>query len=180
MRAALALLFGMAPLLAACNQQMAEQPRYNPLDASNQFADGRSARMPVAGTIDRSADLAAASQTIPYPITLALLQHGRERFEIFCAPCHGRAGDGRGVIPRHGFPSPPSYHQDALRQASDRHFYDVITNGYGVMYSYRSRVPPADRWAIVAYIRALQYSRHAPVAELSGDLKAKLQGEAAP
>ncbi|CDX11863.1 quinol:cytochrome C oxidoreductase [Mesorhizobium sp. LCM 4577] len=180
MRAALAVLVGMAPLLAACKQQMAEQPRYNPLDASNEFADGASARMPIQGTIERGEDLAATPQTIPYPITFALLQHGRQRFEIFCAPCHGRAGDGRGVIPRHGFPSPPSYHQDALRQASDRHFYDVITNGYGVMYSYRSRVPPADRWAIVAYIRALQYSRDAPVAELSEDLKAKLRSEAVP
>nr|WP_284452420.1 cytochrome c [Mesorhizobium sp. WSM4875] len=180
MRAAAALLIGMAPILAACKQQMAEQPRYNPLDASNQFADGASARMPIAGTVERNEELAAGPQTIPYPITLALLQHGRQRFEIFCAPCHGLAGDGRGVIARHGFPSPPSYHQDALRQASDRHLYDVITNGYGVMYPYGSRVPPADRWAIVAYIRALQYSRDVPMAQLSDDLKARLQGGAAP
>lgn len=180
MRSALAILLCTMPFLASCKQQMAEQPRYNPLDASNQFANGASARIPIPGTIARSEDLATAPRTIPYPITLALLQRGRQRFEIFCAPCHGSTGDGRGIIPRHGFPSPPSYHQDALRQAPDGHFYDVITNGYGAMFPYRSRVPPTDRWAIVAYIRALQYSREVPVSELTDDLKARLQVEAAP
>lgn len=180
MRRAVLVLFAVMPLLAACDQQMAEQPRYSPLDASNQFEDGASARMPVAGTVARSTVLAETPQTIPYPVTLEVLQRGRERFEIFCAPCHGRAGDGRGVIPRHGFPSPPSYHQDALRQATDRHFYDVITNGYGVMYSYAARVPPRDRWAIIAYIRTLQYSRDVSVAALPEELRQKLQSEASP
>lgn len=174
----LALLIG--PFLAGCDQDMADQPRYDPLEKSSQFSDGMSARTPVPGTVARDADLAPAPQAMPTPVTMALLQHGRERFEIFCAPCHGRAGDGRGVVVRHGFPPPPSYHQDALRQAPDRHFYNVITDGYGAMYSYAARVPPADRWAIVAYIRALQYSRNAPAAALSPALRTRLQAEASP
>lgn len=103
----------------------------------------------------------------PLPVTLALLARGRERFNIYCAPCHSRAGDGDGMIVRRGFPPPPSYHTDRLRAAPDSHFYDVISNGYGVMYPYADRINPGDRWAIVAYIRALQLSRHAPRAALS-------------
>jgi mono/diheme cytochrome c family protein len=180
MKQALCLIALMGPLLTGCDQQMADQPRYDPLEKSDQFSDGMSARTPVPGTVARDADLAATPQEIPTPVTLAMLQRGRERFEIFCAPCHGRAGDGRGVVVRHGFPAPPSYHQDALRQASDRHFYDVITNGYGAMYSYAARVPPADRWAIVAYIRTLQYARTVPAAALPAELRGKLQAEASP
>ena len=96
---------------------------------------------------------------IPYPITMRLLQRGRERFQIYCEPCHSPLGDGDGMIARRGFPHPPSYHIARLRAAPDRHFYDVITNGYGIMYSYADRVAPEDRWAIVAYIRALQRSQ---------------------
>lgn len=166
-------------LIAGCRQDMEDQPRYDPLEASNQFADGMSARTPVAGTVARDADL-TPSEGIPYPITIELLQRGRQRFDIFCSPCHGRTGDGHGMIVQRGFPAPPSYHQDALRKASDRHFYDVITNGYGAMYSYAARVPPQDRWAIVAYIRALQYSRDAPVAELPQILRRRLEAEASP
>lgn len=98
----------------------------------------------------------------PLPVTMALLERGRERFDIYCAPCHGRSGDGDGMIARRGFPAPPSYHTDRLRQAPDSHFYQVISDGYGVMYPYADRVDPHDRWAIVAYIRALQLSQHAP------------------
>jgi mono/diheme cytochrome c family protein len=180
MRTALALTVPIALLLAGCDQDMADQPRYDPLEASSQFADGMSARTPVSGTVARDADLAPAPQAIPTPVTMEMLQRGRERFDIFCAPCHGRSGDGRGVIVRHGFPAPPSYHQDALRQAPDRHFYDVISNGYGAMYSYAARVPPADRWAIVAYIRALQVSRDVPLAALPANLRAKLQAGPSP
>jgi mono/diheme cytochrome c family protein len=167
------LLF-LVLLLAGCKQDMADQPRYNPQARSNAFADGKSARTPVMGTVEREADLAETPDTIPVPVTMALLEHGRERFDIFCSPCHGRAGDGRGMVVERGFPAPPDFDQEALRRAPDRHFYDVITSGYGVMYSYASRVPPADRWAIVAYIRALQYSRHAPADALPQDLRAKL------
>jgi mono/diheme cytochrome c family protein len=101
----------------------------------------------------------------PPPVTSALLARGRERFDIFCAPCHGLAGEADGVIVKHGFPKPPSYHSDALLNASAQHLYDVISNGYGVMYAFADRVEPQDRWAIVAYIRALQLSQHATVAE---------------
>lgn len=110
----------------------------------------------------------------PLPITPALLDRGRERFNIYCAPCHSMAGDGDGMIARRGFPSPPSYHTDRLRNAADSHFYQVITNGYGVMYSYADRIAPQDRWAIVAYIRALQLSQHAPASLLSDDDREKL------
>lgn len=169
-----------ALLVAGCRQDMEDQPRYDPLEASNQFADGMSARMPVSGTVTRGADLSPVPDKIPYPITIELLQRGQQRFDIFCSPCHGRTGDGHGMVVERGFPAPPSYHQDALRKATDRHFYDVITNGYGAMYSYAARVPPQDRWAIVAYIRALQYSRDAPVAELPQSLRARLEAEVSP
>lgn len=103
----------------------------------------------------------------PLPITSALLTRGRERFDIFCAPCHSRVGDGDGMIARRGFPAPPTFHDERLRNAPDSHFYQVISNGYGVMYPYAERVTPQDRWALVAYIRALQLSQHAPVPMLS-------------
>lgn len=112
----------------------------------------------------------------PLPITMALLQRGRQRFDIYCAPCHSRAGDGDGMIARRGFPHPPSYHTARLRNAPDSHFYQVITHGYGVMFPYATRVSPHDRWAIVAYIRALQLSQHAPASELGPADLAKLRG----
>ncbi|TPM34642.1 cytochrome c [Mesorhizobium sp. B2-3-4] len=173
------LLLPFLVLIAGCKQDMADQPRYDPLEGSKQFADGMSARTPVEGTVTRDADLATTPDKIPYPITMALLQRGQQRFDIFCSPCHGRTGDGHGMVVQRGFPAPPSYHQDALRNAPDRHFYDVISNGYGAMYPYGARVPPADRWAIVAYIRTLQYSRYAPVGALPGTLRAKLDADAA-
>ncbi|MBV9911648.1 MAG: cytochrome c [Sinobacteraceae bacterium] len=110
----------------------------------------------------------------PLPITQALLARGQERFNINCAPCHSIVGDGDGMIVRRGFPSPPSYHTDRLRSAPDSHFYQVISNGYGAMYPYADRIAPADRWAIVAYIRALQLSQHLPASELSAEDRAKL------
>jgi mono/diheme cytochrome c family protein len=111
----------------------------------------------------------------PLPVTDALLARGRDRFNIFCAPCHSRAGDGEGMIAQRGFPAPPSFHIDRLRRAPDSHFYQVITDGYGVMYPYADRVTPQDRWAIVAYIRALQLSQHAPVAALGAQDLASLR-----
>jgi mono/diheme cytochrome c family protein len=173
------LLLPFVLLLGACKQDMADQPRYDPLENSREFADGMSARTPVEGTVTRDADLTATPDKFPYPITMALLQRGQQRFDIFCSPCHGRTGDGHGMVVRRGFPPPPTYHQDALRKAPDRHFYDVITNGYGAMYPYAARVEPRDRWAIVAYIRALQYSRHAAAGRLPESLRAKLDAEAA-
>jgi mono/diheme cytochrome c family protein len=110
-------------------------------------------------------------------ITLDLLQRGRDRFDVFCSPCHSIAGDGDGMVARRGFPHPPSFHIERLRNASDTHFYAVITNGYGAMHSYATRVAPADRIAIVAYIRALQLSQRAPPAMLSDDDRAKLTAQ---
>ena len=116
---------------------------------------------------------AGASLVLP-PITPALLARGRQRFDIFCSPCHSVAGDGDGMIARRGFPHPPSFHTDRLREASDAHFYAVITDGYGVMSAYATRVPPRDRLAIVAYIRALQLSQHAPLSALDTDDVARI------
>jgi mono/diheme cytochrome c family protein len=108
-------------------------------------------------------------------MSMALLEHGRDRFDIYCSPCHGRAGDGEGIVVQRGFPHPPSYHIDRLRDAPASHVVAVITQGYGVMYSYAARVPPADRWAIAAYVRALQLSRHATLAALPEADRQKLE-----
>lgn len=109
------------------------------------------------------------------PVTLALLKRGQERFRIYCTPCHSELGDGQGMIVQRGFPPPPSYHTERLRQAPVQHFYDVITNGHGAMYSFADRVQPADRWAIAAYIRALQRSQDATVADVPPDQQGNLQ-----
>ena len=138
----------------------------------------------IAGTSSGRAGLEAekrrieaqGAQAIPYPITMQLLERGRERFGIYCEPCHSPLGDGDGMIPRRGFPHPPSYHIARLRQAPDRHFYDVMTNGYGIMYSYADRVAPEDRWAIVAYIRALQLSQYASLEDVPADEASRLLG----
>jgi mono/diheme cytochrome c family protein len=162
-------------LLAGCSQRMENQPKEKALAPSALTPSGASARLPVAGTVPADADLAPVPDKNPYPVTMALLERGQQRFNIFCAPCHGRTGDGNGMIPAHGFPHPPDYASAALRAAPERHFYDVITSGYGVMYPYGSRVPPADRWAIAAYIRVLQYARHAKVADLPEPMRQKLE-----
>jgi mono/diheme cytochrome c family protein len=107
-----------------------------------------------------------AASTAP-PLTLALLERGQQRFRIYCTPCHSELGDGNGMVVQRGFPHPPSYHIERLRQASTQHFYDVITHGYGAMYSFAGRVAPDDRWAIAAYIRALQLSQHASGADIA-------------
>lgn len=115
-----------------------------------------------------------AKPVTPPPVTLALLERGQERFRIYCTPCHSELGDGHGMIVQRGFPAPPSYHIDRLRNAPAQHFYDVMTDGYGAMYSFAYRVQPADRWAIAAYIRALQRSQDATVADLTPAQKASL------
>jgi len=161
------------------------QPRYNPLDPSSFFDDGRSARPAVPGTVARgelriNAHLytgkvnGALATTFPFPLTRQVLERGRERYQIYCTPCHDEVGTGQGMIVRRGFQPPPSYHNDRLRTAPVGHFFDVITNGFGAMRSYADRVSPQDRWAIIAYIRALQLSQHAPLAELSEKERAQL------
>jgi mono/diheme cytochrome c family protein len=127
----------------------------------------------------RIADADVRSFTMP-PISLPLLARGRERFDIFCSPCHSIAGDGDGMVARRGFPHPPSFHSERLREASDAHFYAVMSEGYGAMHSYADRVPPSDRLAIVAYIRALQFSQHVPATALAESDRSQLSTVAAP
>ncbi|MCD6679883.1 MAG: cytochrome c [Burkholderiaceae bacterium] len=168
-------------LLAGCERAMHEmydQPKYEPLEPSTLFADGNSSRPQVPGTMVAAKGETAAMQrgfTDPLPVTPALLARGRERFDIYCAPCHSRAGDGDGMLPRRGFPSPPSYHSERLRNVSDGYLYQVIRDGYGAMYPYGDRIAPHDRWAIVSYIRALQLSQHAAVSALGADDRRKLE-----
>jgi mono/diheme cytochrome c family protein len=116
------------------------------------------------------------SKRFPFPITRGVLARGQERFNIYCSPCHGRLGTGDGMIVRRGFRAPPSYHTDRLRNVADGYIYDVITNGFGAMQDYAAQVEPRDRWAIVAYVRALQYSRQAAIADVPADKRGELGG----
>lgn len=162
------------------HQDMGNQPKNKPLSPSDFFADGRSERMPVENTVSREAMdsdelmVTKDSNNFPMPVNETLLDRGQERYRIFCSPCHGIQGDGNGMIVMRGMKRPPSYHEERLRQLPNGHYYDVITNGFGQMYSYSAQVPPRDRWAIVAYIRALQLSRNARIAELPADIREKL------
>jgi mono/diheme cytochrome c family protein len=177
----------MSLTLVACRQDMHTQPRYQPLAASDFFADGRSARPLVAGTVARGHlrtdarfstgyDNGVLITQFPFAITKQEILRGQERFNIYCSPCHGRLGDGEGMIVQRGFSHPPTYHSDRLRQAPVGHFFDVITNGFGAMHSYAARVQPRDRWAIIAYIRALQLSQTASSALVPADKRAELEG----
>ncbi len=171
-----------------CRRDMFNQPRYNPLSSSNFFTNGAGSRPLVPGTVARGhldEDQAFYTgkigtnlvETFPFPVTRAVLNRGQERYDIYCSVCHGRTGDGNGMIVQRGYPMPPSYHIDRLRQAPVGHFVDVITQGYGVMYSYAARVEPSDRWAIAAYIRALQLSHNAPLAIVPSGERAKLEAQ---
>lgn len=152
--------------LSACDLSMTQQRKLTTYAPSQLWPDGSSARpLPPHVVAQGDVERAAEAKTAP-PVTAELLARGQERFGIFCAPCHGAAGDGDGIIVAHGFPAPPSYYIDRLEAAPAQHFYDVMTNGYGVMFSYADRVDPHDRWAIAAYIRALQLSRHASLADI--------------
>jgi hypothetical protein len=170
-------------MMAGCehlHQDMGNQPKNKPLSPSDFFADGRSVRTPVENTVSRSSldndqlIVTKESTMFPMPINEALLERGQERYRIFCSPCHGIQGDGNGMIVMRGMKRPPTYHQDRLRQAPNGYFYDVITNGFGQMYNYAAQVPPRDRWAIVAYVRALQLSRNARVSDLPAEVREKL------
>lgn len=173
---------------SGCRPDMFVQPRNNPLSASDFFEDGAGARPLVPGTIPRGhldEDRAFYTGMIgtnlvtefPMPVTREVLERGRERFDIYCSVCHGFTGEGDGMIVQRGFPRPPSYHIDRLRQAPVGHFFDVMTRGYGVMYPYASRVEPADRWTIAAYIRALQLSHNARMADVPNAVRPKLEAQ---
>lgn len=175
--AALLLFLGGCRYL---KQDMATQPKNLPLSPSDFFADGRSERPLVENTVAHDSIAEDAlfvpkeSNVFPLPVNQELLERGQNRYKIFCTPCHGLQGDGNGMISMRGMKHPPSYHQDRLRQATNGYIYDVITNGFGAMYGYSAQIPPRDRWAIVAYVRALQLSRNAKVADLPADLREKL------
>lgn len=171
--------------LAACRQDMHDAPRYEALEASAFFADGRSARPLVQNTVARGTlredELlytgrigGELADEFPMPVTAEMMARGRERFNIFCSPCHGRTGMGDGMIVQRGFRAPPSFHDERLRMAPVGHFFDVMTNGFGAMQDYASQVPVADRWAIAAYIRALQLSQRATLADVPPDRRADL------
>ena len=160
------LLCLMVGLLAGCNE-MGSQPRYDNAEPSALFADGKVLQAPPDGTVAQDQPQRDADLSNRPAMSAALLKRGRERYAINCVPCHDAAGDGHGTVPARGFPQPPSFHEQRLVEAPSRYFVDVITHGHGVMYSYADRVEPADRWAIAAYIRALQTSRNAPAAQLS-------------
>ena len=174
-------------MLASCQQKMAEQPRYEPLAKSPFFDDERSARPLVDGTIAQG-DLrddrllyegkvnGKLADAFPFPINREVLERGQQRFDIYCAVCHDRIGTGEGMIVRRGYRAPPSYHIDRLREAPAGHFFDVISHGFGVMPDYSQQVSVRDRWAIVAYIRALQLSQHAALSELSEKDQRSLAG----
>jgi mono/diheme cytochrome c family protein len=168
--AILSLTSAAAVALAACDN-MANQPKLNPYELPY-AAQAQWPATPPTHIVARDEPLHPPAAP---PVTMALLERGRQRFDIYCAPCHGRYGDGNGVIVQRGFPHPPSYYSEALRNAPSQHFYDVISHGYGVMFSYADRVEPADRWAIVAYIRALQASASATVADVPLDNRSALQ-----
>jgi mono/diheme cytochrome c family protein len=170
--------------LAGCGpirQDMADQPKAKPLAASDFFPDGRSARPLVENTVARGSIASDAlaiskdSNEFPLPVNQALLERGEDRYKIYCTPCHGLQGDGNGMAAVRGMKHPPSYHQDRLRQAPNGYFYDVITNGFGQMLNYSAQIAPEDRWAIVAYLRALQFSRNARVADLPEPLRDQLR-----
>jgi mono/diheme cytochrome c family protein len=181
----LATLLG-ALVTSSCRQQMAEQPRYDPLEPSTFFADGQSARPLVPGTVAHDEPLKIDiplytgkvgdkfADAFPFPVTLDTLKRGRERYDIFCSPCHSRLGDGNGMIVRRGYTHPSSFHTDRLREVPTGYFFTVITDGFGAMPTYAAQIPPQDRWAIIAYIRALQLSQHATLAEVPPEERQKL------
>jgi hypothetical protein len=186
------LLAACGIALAGCNeellrQDMANQPKYRPQTPSEFFADGRSERPLIDNTVARGSlandDLIVPkdSNAFPLPVNEALLERGEARYKIYCTPCHGLQGDGNGMIVDRGMKRPPSYHIDRLRQSPNGYYFDVITNGFGSMYSYSAQIPPKDRWAIIAYVRALQLSRSVKASDLPESIRAKvLAGGAKP
>ena len=165
---------------------MHDQPKFIPLRQSTFFTDSRSARPLVAGTVARGQlrdDMllytgkanGTDAEVFPFPIDDRVMSRGHERFDIFCSPCHGRTGQGDGMIVRRGYRRPPTYHQDRLRDAPVGHYFDVITNGFGAMPDYATQIRPEDRWAIIAYVRALQLSEHATMNDVPPDDRERLR-----
>lgn len=178
----------LACMSSACRQDMHNQAKYRPMRETPFFADHRTARPLIAGTIARG-KLAEDkllttgregdkfSAIFPFPVTTEVAARGRERFNIYCSPCHGRTGEGRGMIVQRGYKQPPSLHDARLRDLGPGYFFNVITNGFGVMPAYAVQVPVNDRWAIVAYIRALQLSTNASFDDLTSEEQSRLTKE---
>lgn len=174
-------------LLTGCWYDMRTQAKVKPLESSDFFADGQASRPLLSDTVARGhLDLDKAMyqgmnedntpvDAFPIEVTREVLERGHQQYDIFCSPCHSRLGNGQGMIVQRGFKAPPSFHIERLRQAPPGYFYDVITHGFGVMYSYASRVPPEDRWAIIAYIKALQLSQNATLNDVPPDQRSKLE-----
>jgi cytochrome c553 len=172
--------------LSACRQDMHDQPKYIPLRPSEFFLDGRSARPLVEGTIARGhlnddtayytgkgADGKPVAE-FPFPVTKEVLLRGQQRYNVYCTPCHDRTGNGNGMIVRRGYRRPPTYNSDRLREQPNGYFYDVITNGFGAMPDYAAQIQPQDRWAIVAYIRALQLSQQASINDVPAEARGQI------
>jgi cytochrome c5 len=190
--AGIAALVVLLFLAAGCNQNMTfqmmgTQPKYRPLVPSDQFGDGQSARPLLPGTVARGHledDVLLYtgkqgnddSTVFPFAVDRDVLARGQERFDIFCATCHGRTGAGNGLVVQRGSSPPPTFHQDRLRTAPVGHFFDVITNGFGAMPNYGKQIPVRDRWAIIAYIRALQLSQNATIGDVPPEERSKLGG----
>jgi mono/diheme cytochrome c family protein len=181
------LLAALSLLVTGCVQAMADQPKFRPYRPSAFFADGSSARPLEADTVARgharTDELLYAgvvdgkpAEVFPFPVTEDVLRRGQERFNIYCSPCHGRLGDGLGIVVRRGFPKPASFHEDRLRQAPVGYFFAVITNGFGRMPRYATQISVEDRWAIIAYVRALQLSQHATIDDVPQDARPQLEG----
>jgi Cytochrome C oxidase, cbb3-type, subunit III len=172
---------------AGCRQDMHDQPKYEALEASTFFPDGRASRPLVSGTVARGQlredthlyegkVSGKPAETFPFPIDLKTLERGQQRYNIYCSPCHDRVGNGNGMVVRRGFRPPPSYHIERLRKVPPGYLYDVITNGFGAMQDYAAQIPVRDRWAIVAYVRALQLSQNATLNEVPESERPNLRG----
>jgi mono/diheme cytochrome c family protein len=183
-KAGLAVL-SAAILACACRQDMHDQPKYKPLRASEFFTDGRSERPLIAGTVPRGylrdddhlylgKVNGQDAPTFPFAIDARAMARGQERYNIYCAPCHGRVGDGDGMIVRRGYRKPPSLHDERLRQSPPGHYFDVMTNGFGAMPDYAVQIAVEDRWAVIAYVRALQLSQRAAAADVPPAARAGL------
>ncbi len=182
-RLAAALLCVVA--VTGCRQDMHNQPKYRPLRSSDFFSNGSSARPLVEGAIARGTLQTDAAfftgkngamlvSDLPFPVTQEVIDRGQQRYNIYCSPCHDGTGSGNGLVVQRGYPKPPSFHIDRLRQIEAGYFFDVMTNGFGRMPDYRVQITPRDRWNIVAYIRALQLSQHAGTADVPGGDPAKV------
>lgn len=180
-----AVLFLLAAAVTACRQDMHDQPKFKPYAKSDFYADQRSARPLVEGTVARghlnddtllvTGKIDGKPATVfPFEVTRTVMDRGHERYDIFCSPCHSRTGMGDGMIVRRGYRKPPTFHQDRLRQAAPGYVFDVITNGFGAMPDYAAQIPVADRWAIVAYVRALQHSQQAAITDVPAADRARL------